>query len=576
MKKLLLTTFFVVTFFTFSAVSASAGVVNNMIKVGLSYADTARFSANLENKVGLGYDFGYYDEDRAFHSVGRTGEKAISMTAAGDIYMSTNGTYSAQPDTGANLHMGVWHAQTDPVSSYEEAVLLAEELDGYPAWINFEYVVRIGSFASPEEAMARIAMIGSGQVVQSSPTGVVVTITKTPEVIFEFDCGGALDLGVLPDGQGADALTWFNGYQYPGGFEYPRMTPGGNLHVYNVVDLEDYVKGVIPFEMNRSWPLAALEAQAICARTFACGRTRHYNAYGFDVCSEVDCQVYYGFSGGSNGPNERTNAAVDNTAGMMLYFNGELVKSAVYHASNGGATENVENVWTSQLGYLRGKEDPYETQTNLPSSYRSWSVTYTADELEQILTLKGYGIGTVRDVYISAYTDVGNVRQVTIVGSKGTVTFSGENARTIFYSSAMGKSVRSMRFTISGGSNPTATQKPNTTTGNAVYVNDSQTKLDQLSGVAVLSGSGTKSTLNGTSFTVLTSSGLTTVKSGNNDNPTVVTPPAASSGGGVYTITGSGSGHNLGLSQYGAKAMAELGYTFDEILHFYYTGITIE
>lgn len=571
MKKLLLTTLFVVTFFACSAMSASAGVVNNMIKVGLSYADTARFSANLENKVGAGYDFGFYDDERMFQTLGSTTEKAISMTAAGDIYMNSDGTYSAQPGTGAFIQIGTWHVQTDPVATYEDAVALAEGLGGYPAWINWQYVVRVGSFTTPEEAAMRVEMIGGGCVVQSSPTGVVVTVTKSPDVIFEFDCGGQLTLGVLPNGQGSDALTWFNGYQYPGGFEYPRMMAGGDLHVYNVVDLEDYVKGVIPFEMNRNWPLAALEAQAICARTFACGRTRHYNAYGFDVCSAVDCQVYYGFSGGSNGPNERTNAAVHNTAGMLLYYNGDVVKSAVYHASNGGATEDVENVWTSSLGYLRGKEDPFEAQTNLPSSYKNWTVTYTADELDQILTLKGYAIGSVRDVYISEYTAMGNVHQVTIVGSAGTVTFDGEAARTIFYSSAMGKSVKSMRFSISGGSNPVVNQPTNT--GSAVYVNNSQTKLNQLSGVSVLSGSGVRTTLSGTSFTVLTASGKTTVKSGS--APAVITP-TTSSGSGVYTITGSGSGHNLGLSQYGAKAMAEMGYTYDEILQFYYTGVTIE
>ena len=572
MKKFLLMTFVVMTFFACSAASACAGVVNNMIKVGLSYADTARFSANLENKVGSGYEFGFYDAERVFQPLGSTEERAISMTAAGDIYMSSDGTYSAQPGTGAYLQMGAWHVQTDPVASYEEAAALAEGLGGYPAWIDGQYVVRIGTFTTPEEANMRIEMVGGGCVVQSSPTGVVVTVTKTPNVIFEFDTSGTQALGVLPDGDGAEALTWFNGYQYPGGFEYPRTTPGGNLHVYNVVDLEDYVKGVIPFEMNRNWPLAALEAQAICARTFACGRTRHYSSYGFDVCSEVDCQVYYGFSGGSNGPNERTNAAVDNTAGMLLYYNGEVVRSAVYHASNGGATEDVENVWTSELGYLRGKEDPYEAQTNLPSSYRSWSVTYTADELDQILTLKGYGIGQVRDVYISAHTAMGNVHEVTIVGSRGTVTFDGEAARTIFYSSAMGKSVKSMRFTISGGSNPVT--KPNTAAGTAVYVNDAQTKLDRLDGVTVLSGSGSKTTLSGTSFTVLTSSGMTVVKSAASA-PTVVTP-STSTGSGVYTITGSGSGHNLGMSQYGAKAMAEMGYSYEDILSFYYTGITIE
>ena len=90
MKKLLLTTLFVVTFFSLSAVSASA-VVNDTVKVGLWYGSNALFSANLENSLGEGFEFGYFEDEREFISLGRTGETQISMTAAGDIYMNGSG-----------------------------------------------------------------------------------------------------------------------------------------------------------------------------------------------------------------------------------------------------------------------------------------------------------------------------------------------------------------------------------------------------------------------------------------------------------------------------------------------------
>ena len=225
---------------------------------------------------------------------------------------------------------------------------MAEQLGGYPAWIDWAYVVRIGSFGTQEEAQSYADALGGGTPAQSSSTGVLVTETRTTNVLFEFDCSGVLSLGVMPDGLGEQAVTWFKGYKYPGGFEYPRMT-GGDLHVYNVVDLESYVKGVIPYEMNNQWPSAALEAQAICARTYACRDGKHLSAYGFDVCNTTDCQVYYGFSGnGSNGPNANTNAAVDNTAGLKLYHLGDMIQNAVYHSSNGGATDDVANVWGSK------------------------------------------------------------------------------------------------------------------------------------------------------------------------------------------------------------------------------------
>lgn len=544
-------TFIVVTFFAMSAVSASAAM-NGVVKVGLRYGDTALFSANLENQIGAGYFFGYYDDARAFNAVGWTGQTAISMTASGDIHVDQNGTYSREAPAETFYYMGPWHVQLNGYASFEEAATAAAEYGGYPAWIDWEYVVRIGCYGSQEEAVAVAAEYGVDTVVQSTSTGVLVTVTRSTEVLFEFDCSGVLTLGVQPDGLGETAVTWFKGYKYPGGFEYPRQT-GGDLNVYNVVDVESYVKGVIPYEMNNEWPLAALEAQAICARTYA-SKTRH-TSYGFDVCNTTDCQVYYGWSGsGSNGPNANTDAAVDNTAGLMLYHQGEVIQNAVYHSSNGGATEDIINVWGSTNGYLVGKEDPYETPIY------SWSVTYTADELTYILQQKEYDIGKVKNVYVSEYTPLGNVKKVTFEGTKGTKTFTGEACRTIFYSSTYGKSVKSMRYGINGS-------RPSSST---VYVNDKNTSLNALSGVSVLSGKGILGTLNGKTFTVLSSSGIATVKGSSS-----ATQTPTSSNHGVFLIEGTGNGHNLGMSQRGAKSMAELGYTYQDILEFYYTDITI-
>ena len=556
MKKLLLMTFFVVTFFAISAVSASA-IVNDTVKVGLRYGSTAMFSANLENAAGEGYSFGYFDEQRTFVPVGTTSERAISMTAAGDIYMNADGTYSADASSGGT-YIGPWHVQLDGLASYEDAVVAAEQLGGYPAWIDLGYVIRIGSFATEEEATAYAEALGGGYAVQSSSTGVIVTVTRTSSILFEFDCSGILSLGVMPEGLGEEAVTWFKGYKYPGGFEYPRLT-GGDLHVYNLVNLESYVKGVIPYEMNNQWPGAALQAQAICARTYACRDSKHTTAYGFDVCNTTDCQVYYGYSGSNgNGPNANTNAAVESTAGLKLYHEGDMVQNAVYHASNGGATEDVANVWGSTRAYLVGKEDPYEALVSIPNY--NWTVTYTAAELTWILEEKGYSIGTVKNVYVSEYTPLGNVKKVTFEGSRGSKTVSGETCRTIFYSSTYNKSVRSMRFGISG-SRPSSNEE--------LYVNSSKNSLTSLDGISVLSGSGTLSRLSGDTFTVLSASGKNTVKSG----ATSVKPTTGQSG--TFVIEGSGSGHNLGMSQQGARAMAEAGYTYEDILHFYYTDITI-
>lgn len=562
MKKKLIMMLFVVTFFTMSAASASA-VVNDTLLVGLRYGSTALFSANLENAIGAGYEFGYFDEERDFIYLGETDEITISMTAAGTIYMNSSGTYSADEPSGKSKVMGKWHIQLEGFEDFDEAQEAAWEYDGYPAYIDGEYVVRIGCFKSKDEALedvpaaasyAKRSSVPECSVVRSSDTGVIVTVTKTTDILFEFDCSGIYDFGVLPVEEGGEdgTSTWFKGFKYAGGFSYPRVT-GGDLHVVNVVDVEDYVKGVIAYEMNSSWPIEALKAQAVCARTYACKSVKHLSSYGFDVCNSTCCQVYYGHGSGVLYPDANSDAAVDETAGECLYYDGELVQDAVYHSSNGGATENCEYVWGSRREYLIGKEDPYEGEISIPNY--EYSVTYTASELTNILKQKGADIGTVKNVYVSEYTPMGNVYKITFEGSNGSKTYKGDTCRTIFYSSTYNKSVKSLRYDINGGNKK-----------QIFYVNDEGDTLSTMEDVCVISGSGEVSSLSDGTLHVLTEEGSTAIKSG-------TTSPSSS---GSFTITGTGSGHNVGMSQYGAKAMAELGYDYEEILEFYYTDITVE
>ena len=556
MKKLLLTALFVVTFFSLSAAPASA-VVNDTVKVGLWYGSNALFSANLENSLGEGFSFGYFEEDRSFRSLGWTEETQISMTAAGTIYMSGSGAYSPDIPSGGYRFLGGWHVETGGFRDYDEAAAAAREKGGYPAWISGEFVVRFGSYQSRGEAESDLGRYGGERVVQSSSTGVIVTVTRTERILFEFDCGGARNLGVQPDGWQGETSTWFKGYKYAGAFEYARVT-GGNINVMNVVNVEDYVKGVIPYEMDGDWPLAALEAQAVCARTFVYGNSKHAASYGFDVCGGTDCQVYHGRGSGGAGPSAVSDDAVENTAGECLYYRGELVKDAVYHSSNGGATEDSANVFGGDPGYLVGKLDPYEARITIPNY--SYTVTYSASELTWILDQKGHSVGTVQDVYIDEYTPLGNVKKVTFKGSQGSATFTGDDCRTIFYSSTYNKSVRSLRFDINGS---------RAGTGGVIYTHSGA--LSSLNGASVISGGGTRGTLSGDSASVISASGISTVGGGGG----TVSRPSSGSASGTFTITGTGNGHNVGMSQYGARAMAEQGFDYQDILEFYYTDITI-
>lgn len=531
MKKLIWLLSFLVIFFIFGTVSASA-VVNDTVRVGLRYGSSAMASANLENISSGGYTVGYYDSARSFCPLGTVTQNKITMVPADSL-------------------SGIYHVQLGPYDTFAKAAAAASTAGGWPVYLTGAFYVRTGCYTSNAQAQSAADGCGGGTAV-SSTTAVAVTDMASGCVLFEFDCQGFSSLAVVPnsdDGTSGGSAAWFRGYRYAGGFEYPRVT-GGNLYVINVLGVEDYVKGVVPYEMNPDWPAAALEAQAVCARTYAYMTTKHLSAYGFDLCNTTDCQVYYGIGSYTNCATAASDAAVDATAGLRVYYNGGLAET-VYHSSDGGATESAENVWGGSVDYLIGKEDPYEAMTTIPDY--TYSLTYTAAQLTSVLQSKGYSIGTIRNVYVSQTTPTGNVCRVTFVDTSGnTLTVKNETCRSIFYSSTYGKSVRSMRFTISGG-------KPS-----AYYINGTENTLPSLSGAYTISGSGTVSAYSGSSPYVITSSGTAALTGG--------TSSAADDG---FTIIGTGNGHNVGMSQYGAKAMAEQGYSFLDILNFYYTNVTV-
>jgi SpoIID/LytB domain protein len=121
------------------------------------------------------------------------------------------------------------------------------------------------------------------------------------------------------------------------------------------VPLERYVRGVVSAEMPSSWPLAALEAQAIASRTYAL--TAHAGGSRFDVYSDTRSQVYLGAAAET----AQTNAAVAATAGQIVTYAGSLAIT-YFFTSSGGMTENVENAWpgSEPQPWLRGVPDPYD------------------------------------------------------------------------------------------------------------------------------------------------------------------------------------------------------------------------
>lgn len=120
------------------------------------------------------------------------------------------------------------------------------------------------------------------------------------------------------------------------------------LTVINDVNLEDYLKGVVPSEMPSSWEIEALKAQAVAARSYALANLGKRASLGFDLKDTPEDQAY----GGATAETSKTNTAVDETNGLVLTYNYKVV-SAFYSASAGGHTVTSKQAWGSDLPYLR-------------------------------------------------------------------------------------------------------------------------------------------------------------------------------------------------------------------------------
>lgn len=185
----------------------------------------------------------------------------------------------------------------------------------------------------------------------------------------------------------------------------------------NVVNLDDYVKGVVPREMPASWEPAAVRAQAVAARTYAArDRADHLNRY-YQTCDTTSCQVY----GGVGAEDSRGNAAVDATAGQVLLHQG-VPAFAQFGSSSGG--------WLAAGGqpYLVAKADKYDGFSGNPM--HTWTTTVTRAAVQKAWP----ALGTLQRVLVTRRDGngewYGRVEQMILDGSKSNVTISGATFRS--------------------------------------------------------------------------------------------------------------------------------------------------
>jgi SpoIID/LytB domain protein len=363
-----------------------------------------------------------------------------------------------------------------------------------------------------------------GKIICVSPDG-TRTSFESPVAVEIADLVAARDASSRGS---VRPLTWVGqpGHVYRGQFEL-ACGQSGEMRLINILDLEDYVAGVVPYEIGAGAPFEALKAQAVVARTEALALSGRHGDEPFDVCSSTHCQVY----GGATAELDRQDVrrAVESTRGEALFWSGKPAPGAKYHACCGGVTESAGALWQFDVPYMVGvdcgalgpeaatrgaaairDEEALRAIIATPNTgdfcygsngYR-WKVEYTAGQLAAVLApVIGrfeHSESRVVQVAVVERTPRGSAVRVRVTTTEGEYVIAGEYA----IRSALGGTV-----TIKSG----------------VFVVDAEGD-----------------------------------------------PPS------TFVFSGAGYGHGVGMCQYGARGMARAGYNYRAILEHYYPGTTVE
>ncbi len=346
-----------------------------------------------------------------------------------------------------------------------------------------------------------------------------------------------------------------------------KIIENAKLISINFVDLESYLYGVVPNEISASWGEESLKAQAVAARTYAVSCLNPNASYGYDLDDNQNSQVYRGYIS----EKDSTNNAVDETTGEMIYYKDNLIQ-AFYHSTSGGSTEYSENVWFEKIPYLAGVEDEFSNRSGSP--YNEWQKSYQKEEIIKKLNDDGHDVDKLYSVEITKVSENNRVMECIFSTDIGEIEYYKEDARLLL-------GLMSSWFTVENGNvfyftnKYTFDDKEDAVSTNGGIIDtiieegedeenedaDNENKLSSGSiiGKYVASSSGTKK-IQPEKISVISSKGVAILETNSSD----------------YNFQGRGWGHGIGMSQYGAKQMASEGYTYDEILKYYYTGVDIK
>ncbi|KXG77016.1 SpoIID/LytB domain-containing protein [Thermotalea metallivorans] len=518
------------------------------IRIGLKYGESATPLVSVYSKNGL--ELGYFagNEFRSIFSFLGNDEIIVRKDS---YFMAFNGSfleyqYDEQRDMYNTNLQGPIHIQIGSTfQTREEAQNFLNTLprlhttpylsyeNGWKVWTGL-----FTSMANAQGAAENIRLSLPEMEISFVPQHDkrIQILSKSGEVLCMLNLGEMeYHFRPIPQKDGGNLIR-LDGKNFRGSIIIRRYS-GSDFTVINRLPLEEYLYGVVPKEMSGTWPLEAQKAQAVAARNYTVQKLGAHSQYGFDLCATTHCQVY----GGYDGEHERSRKAVDETKGKILTYKGNIV-TAFYHSNSGGHTENSENVWTSPIDYLKGVNDPY----SVGSPNDTWSYTLTKEQIQDILNSKQLSVGEVNGIKATEYSPFGRVLKLEIQGTQDKKILEKEKIRSIFgYNN-----IKSTWFTI---------------------------RTD--AAATVISGSTfTPQQINVENIYVITTEGI---KQMDNGQPNIFVYNGSelknvSFRATKYVFDGKGWGHGLGMSQWGAKKMAEDGYTYDQILTYYYSGTKIE
>lgn len=357
-------------------------------------------------------------------------------------------------------------------------------------------------------------------------------------------------------------VVWKN-HPYRGALRLVKAS--GGFTVVNVIDIESYLKGVLKMEVNPGWPMEALKAQAVVARTYALRNRGKHGSSGFDLCSGPHCQVYRGV----NAEDPRLSKAVDLTKGQVLQCRGTLAVTP-YHSDSGGHTADVSDVWSGSYPYLRGVAEPFDYE----SPYSFWKVEIPLGQIQNTLAKKGWGVGTLTGVSVHSTDQAGRVVMVRVTGSAGQRLIKASHFRLAIG----GSRLRSTNFSI-GTQNVgdgRGASVPASVAGDSDVLNVSdEALLTKLTREGVFTADELMDMLMYPDKRAAYLRKALRRQSGCQETTSASSAGATSSGSGMIVFSGKGWGHGVGMSQWGSKALAEHGWDYRRILEHYYPGTSL-